>query len=301
MLLWLTGSAATAGSADAGASLAGVKVNFPYARAALERGRIDVVVSAAPFACDSGFSPPEPYASVTLYPGPDRGHFEGQRVGVEGFINLGDAGSELVGAHLGEARLERESGGQVRGAFHFGRRGTEAGGTFDAVVCDLREAEEPEVVLPRKAPAGPLVFEYLGTSVQARSTLAVLEGSGADARLESLQVTFVTPPKLGSQALEPSVMLELEVKLAGASGAGQLPLLATPQPVWGRLGGRGNWGTTRGRGLPRPAWNGEGPGWVRFTKVSLADGATLEGDLVLEFGGQAGRGGGHFRARVEGR
>ena len=301
MLVWLGASSASAGTADAGAQLGVTRVRLPFARVALERGRLDVVLSAAPFLCDAGFSPPEPYASFTVPPGPGGAHYEGQPVGVEGFLNLGDGGSELVAPHLGEATLERDGGGSARGTFRFGRAGVGAAGRFEAPVCDLQEAGERPPVLPRAAPEGALVLDVAGTQVTVKSARAWLEGAGAELHLGALHVVFVNPRKLHDVELEPSVTLELEVKLAGASGASQRALLATPQPVWGNLGGRGNWGGFKGRGLPRPAWSGEGHGWVRFTKVGFTPGSTVEGELVLDFGAFGGKGGGRFKAVVEAR
>ena len=65
------------------------------------------------------------------------------------------------------------------------------------------------------------------------------------------------------------------------------------------LGGRGNSAGHRGRGLPPPAWQGEGKGWISLSRVELRAAGRVEGKLVFAIDGAlGGAGGGAFVATV---
>lgn len=303
-----TASAGT-GTADAGARVGAASARFGFARVSNDDGDddVDIVLTARPFSCDAGPSPAEPYLSLAFPRGPGGTYFGGAMIGVEGFVLVGDAGSELIPPYLATASLVW-NGPYADGQLRFESPTVSASGRFHATLCPMATddggLEEAPPTLDADAPQTPFTMIYAGTTVRLASATAMVDGEGKEQHLGPITFTFTRPPSLGPVALGSSVVLQMTVDPAGATGIEQKELVTTKQPVVARLGGKGDLSHARGRGLPPPAWAGNGAGWMRLSRVSYTEGAAIEGELVVDLGAHSGpraraRGAGRFTARVE--
>lgn len=276
---------------------------------------LDVLVTAVPVPCRAGPSPPVPYVSFSIGRGPGGRYYSGGTIGAEIFVQFGDDDrGRLVPPHLATvtiAEATASGAGPVRVGGKLlagvsdtsadGAPSANAAGTFSATVCDsVEDADDSRRQdLPLVAPRKALTITYREKRIAATHVIASLV-EDPHAHLESLVVTFANPPVLDGHPLESSAALTMSVALLGASGRSQRTLLASPQPVSISLGGVGNWGNYKGRGLPRPAWSGKGTGWLRITRAELREGGQIAGELVFAFDdiGAASTGGGSFVAVV---
>ncbi|MCX5742236.1 MAG: hypothetical protein NT062_07050 [Proteobacteria bacterium] len=260
-----------------------------YGVAHVAGGAMVVSLVAVPVSCAVWPTPPTPYLSFTVPRGPGDRYFAGATIGLETFTHLDASDSRLIGPEATRFTLDAgTSKTTMKGSLVVTTSTTNAGGTFVVAVCPVPvdPPADHQPVLPAAASPGPLMARYADTTVKvASASLHVARDDAQGRYADELFVSFVTPPALGGEVLESDVKLEMIVTLTGARGEQQRPLMTKPQPVWFRLTGRGNWGDYKGRGLPRPAWTGEGAGWIRFASVGFTPGDRFAAELVADGNG----------------
>lgn len=309
------GSAESGTGATALTARADGKLDAPGAAAlthAIARRRADGAVEIrfhdAALPCDDATAP-QPYASITLFPGPAGTYFAGAPIGLEAFVETGDRARVFPGRDV-DATLERfeaRTGARVRGSVATHARVGGLSGSFDATVCadDVgsgnADAGALDAALPGPGLEAPVTAVYDGTEVAMRTaTVSVVDDlEEHENYVKGAHFAFVRPPTLGGAKVAADASLTIEVVCGGASGARQLraKMLETPQPIVATLAGGGVWASSHEKkNLPPAAWSGTGHGWIRFTAIELKTGSVVEGEIAATF--PRGKVSGHFRGSV---